>query len=71
MSARFVVVALIAASLGAQAAELPSRAEKPKAGEKARACEIEGEQGLALPGGGCVKIGGSITVGATAGNIKH
>jgi hypothetical protein len=70
-SRRFALVALVAASVGAHAAELPSRAAKPKADDKARACEIAGERGIALPNGGCVKISGYVSAGVAAGNTKH
>jgi hypothetical protein len=65
MSPRLAGVALAMIAAGASAAELPSRAEKPKAEDKARACEIDGERGIALPGGGCVKIRGYVSVGVT------
>jgi len=71
LSARLALLALLAASVGANAAELPSRAAKPKADDKARVCEIGGERGFAVPGGGCVKISGYVSVGAAAGNVKH
>ncbi len=57
---------------GAGAAELPSRTVKSKpAEEKARTCEIGGEQGVLLANGTCFKIGGYVDVGVSAGNIKH
>ena len=65
-AARLVAVALLVGAYGAGAAELPSRAAKPKSDGKARSCEIDGERGVVLPGGGCVKIGGYVSVGATA-----
>ena len=71
MSARrWVVATLMAASLGAQAAELPSHAARTRPEAKAGACEIDGERGIALPGGGCVKLSGYVSVGAT-GVLRH
>jgi hypothetical protein len=56
---------------GAGAAELPSRAAKTKPAEKPRICEIGGEQGFVTPGGGCMRVGGYVSVGVTGGNVKH
>jgi hypothetical protein len=70
-SRRFAWIALVALGISAHAAELPSRTAKPKFDDKARACEIDGERGIALPAGGCVKIGGYLSVGVAAGNVKH
>lgn len=71
MTPSLVLAALLALGLSASAAELPSRAAKPKPVEKARACEIQGQSGLALAGGVCMKISGSVSVGATVGDSKH
>jgi hypothetical protein len=66
---------LLAAALwacGASAAELPSRGVKTKAPQnKAGTCLIDGEKGFATPGGGCVRIGGYVSVGATSGNLRR
>ncbi len=57
---------------GAGAAELPTKIRDPKSEPpKARTCEIDGERGYALPGGGCVRVGGYVSVGVGAGNVKH
>jgi hypothetical protein len=66
-----LAAALALAASGARAAELPTRLHDPKREPpKARTCEIDGERGVALPGGGCVKVGGYVSVGAAA-NLKH
>jgi hypothetical protein len=68
---RLALAAVALAASGACAAELPTRLHDPKCeAPKARPCEIDGESGVALPGGGCVKIGGYVSVGAAA-NLKH
>jgi hypothetical protein len=65
-------IVLIELNFGANAAELPSRATKPlSADQKDRACEIEGERGVALPNGGCVRISGYVSVGVSAEKPKH
>jgi hypothetical protein len=57
---------------GAVAAELPSRAAKAKPPEaKARTCEIGGESGFQTPGGGCVRIGGYVSVGVSSGSLRR
>jgi hypothetical protein len=66
------ICAVVVWSCGAGAAELPSRAAKAKpAEEKARSCEIGGEQGFVTQGGGCVRVGGYVSVGVGAGNIRR
>ena len=68
-------LALCAAALlvsGECAAELPSRGVKPKpAQDKVRSCYIGGEKGIEAPGGTCIRIGGEISVGVGAGNVRH
>ena len=62
----------MACAIGAGAAELPSRAQKDKPSEsKAKTCEIDGERGVVTPFGGCVRIGGYVTLGVSSGNLKH
>ena len=57
---------------GAGAAELPSRAVKVKpAEERARACEIGGQRGVAFSYGACLRISGYVSVGAATGRVKH
>jgi hypothetical protein len=68
---RLALAAFAAMAVAANAAELPSRQPKPKPDEKLRRCEIGGERGIALPGGGCVKISGDIDVGVATGNLRH
>jgi hypothetical protein len=68
---RLALLALAATFATAEAAELPTRLSKPKPHDKAPACEIAGEPGAALPGGGCIKIGGVINVGVGAGWVKR
>jgi hypothetical protein len=68
---RLALAALAATLVAAHAAELPSRHAKPKPDEKARTCEIAGQRGIALPGGGCMRIGGDIDVGVSMGNLRH
>jgi hypothetical protein len=55
--------------LGAAAAELPTmRAAPPK---NARKCNIAGMEGVQLPGSNvCVKLGGYVSGGVSAGNTK-
>ena len=56
--------------LSATAAELPQRSESRKAtAPTARTCCIDGEPGVATPGGGCIRVSGSISVGV--GVVKH
>ena len=72
MRLRFAAAALLLAAAGASAAELPTRLHDPKKEPpKARACEIDGERGVELPGGGCVKVGGYVSFGVSSGNLKH
>jgi hypothetical protein len=68
---RLALVAFAATALAAHAAELPSRQAKPKPDEKLHTCEIAGERGIALPGGGCMKISGDIDVGVATGNLRR
>jgi len=68
----FVFVLAVLCACGAGAAELPSRAAKTKPPEaKARTCEIGGARGFETPGGGCVRIGGYVSVGVAGGNVRH
>ena len=72
MRFRLACLAALTFAGAAAAAELPSRAEKAKpAAGKAQECEIDGERGMALPGGGCVRVGGYVSVGVGAGNVKR
>jgi hypothetical protein len=72
MLTRVALCAVAFWACGAGAAELPSREAKTKAPEdKLRTCTIGGEPGFVLPGGGCVHIGGYVSVGVSAGNLKH
>jgi hypothetical protein len=58
--------------VGATAAELPQRADKPKSPEtKAHPCFIDGEPGVETPGGGCVRVSGYISSQVSAGSLKH
>ena len=67
-----LALAVVVWTCGAGAAELPSRSAKAKAPEaKARTCEIGGEQGVELANGMCVKIGGYVSVGVTAGTLRR
>ena len=66
----FCAAALLAC--GAGAAELPSRAVKPKLAEaKARECRIGGEPGVKTMSGVCVRVSGYVSVGVTAGVLRH
>jgi hypothetical protein len=54
----------------ANAAELPTL--KPVKTEHAKSCTIGGMTGVMAPGSDtCVKIGGYVSVGVTAGNVGH
>ena len=56
----------------AWAAELPSRSAKSTlADQKARDCTIDGERGVELPGGACMRISGYVSTGVSAGTVKH
>ncbi len=69
-AAGFVVAAALVGA--ATAAELPSREEKSKPVEaKVRACEIDGERGMELPGGTCVRVSGYFSAEVSAGTLKH
>jgi Porin subfamily len=64
------VIIGLAGVMGASAAELPTL--KPVKTEHAKSCTIGGMTGLMLPGSDtCVKIGGYVSVGVTAGNVGH
>jgi hypothetical protein len=68
----FALAAAFACAHSVWAVELPSRnAKSTKADQKARECTIEGEQGVELPGGGCVRISGYVSTGVSAGNVKR
>ncbi len=69
-AAAFVVLAALVGA--ATAAELPSRGDRAKPTEaKARACEIDGERGVELPGGACVRVSGYVSTGISAGTLKR
>jgi hypothetical protein len=54
------------------AAELPSRnAKSTQPDQKVRDCMIDGERGVELPGGTCVRISGYVSSGVSAGTINH
>jgi hypothetical protein len=54
------------------AAELPSRnAKSTQSDQKAHDCMIDGEHGIELPGGTCMRISGYVSTGVSAGTIKH
>jgi hypothetical protein len=66
-----LLAVLLLAAGGAFAAELPSRREAhPAKPQTPRSCEIDGEPGFPLGNDGCLRIGGYVTVGVTAGNLK-
>jgi hypothetical protein len=72
----FLSVALCAALVAGAAAgaELPSRpapgAPTAAATPAAKACQIDGEPGIMLPGSGaCLRIAGSVTVQGAFGNV--
>jgi hypothetical protein len=68
----FALVAVTLWASGAGAAELPSRGVKTKTPEeKAHVCFIDGERGVETPGGMCVRIGGYVSLGVGAGNVRH
>ena len=69
------LAAIVVATAGAQAAELPNgKAAVPAAG-RARACNVNGQPGFILPGSDtCVKISGSVEVevgASTAQGVKR
>jgi len=67
-----IILATFAWTGASSAAELPSRQAKSKPVDpRAHECVIDGERGVALPGGGCVRMSGYVSVGVTGGNIKH
>lgn len=69
--ARLVLLgALLLASGSAYAAELPSRHNDTRPKPAARKCEIDGDAGVPIPGGGCMHIGGYVSVGVNAGTLK-
>ncbi len=62
--------AAIVAVVGAQAPDLPTIMPAPA--EHLRACYVGGMAGVVVPGGGaCVKIGGYVTGGVEAGNVRQ
>jgi hypothetical protein len=68
----FTLAVAFACAHSVWAAELPSRSAKAtQADHKARDCMIDGEHGVELPGGGCVRISGYVSTGVSAGNAKH
>jgi hypothetical protein len=69
LRAALALCAVVVWTGGAGAAELPSRAAKGKAPEKARYCEIGGARGVLLENGTCVRVGGYVSVGV--GSVKH
>ena len=61
----------ICAPMGARAAELPSRNAKPAETDKAKACTIDGQAGVLLPGSQtCVRVSGSVSAQVTAGSLS-
>ena len=57
---------------GAGAVELPARTAKARPAEnRAAYCEIDGVRGFATPGGGCVRVGGYVSVGVSSGGLKR
>ncbi len=66
------LAAALACAQSVSAAELPSRSAKAsQADQKARECTIDGEPGIELPGGTCVRISGYVSTGVSAGNVKR
>jgi hypothetical protein len=58
--------------VGATAAELPQRPDKPKSSKtKARTCFINGAPGVETPGGGCIRVSGYISSQGSIGGVKH
>jgi hypothetical protein len=58
--------------VGAMAAELPQRSDRPKTpAAKAHACFIAGAPGFETPGGVCVRVSGYISSQASAGSLRH
>jgi hypothetical protein len=72
---RWVASALVAALLGAaaaQAAELPSQrhADKPKQAEAAKKCNVAGSPGILAGNGVCVRFSGYVTSQFGGGQLK-
>jgi hypothetical protein len=72
---RWVASALVAALLGAaaaQAAELPSQrhADKPKQAEAAKKCNVAGSPGILAGDGVCVRFSGYVTSQFGGGQLK-
>jgi hypothetical protein len=62
---------VVGAPMGARAAELPSRNAKPAEANKARACTVDGQAGVLLPGSQtCVRVSGSVSAQVTAGSLS-
>ena len=56
-------------AIAAQAAELPNMKAAPT--ERVKKCNVGGMAGVLMPGtGACVKIGGYVSGGVEAGNVK-
>lgn len=69
---KFVATALAAMGLlvgRAPAAELPNMKAAP-APQRAKVCNIGGMTGVLTAGGVCIKIGGYISAGVQAGNLR-
>jgi hypothetical protein len=58
----------VASAVAAQAAELPTMKAAPT--KPVKTCNVGGMAGVVIPGGACVKIGGYVSGGVQAGNIK-
>lgn len=72
MTRGFALCAALVWALGAGAAELPSRSAKADPGRsKPRSCEIDGAAGFVTPGGGCVRVGGYVSLGVSARPTRH
>jgi hypothetical protein len=72
---RWVASALVAALLGAaaaQAAELPSQrhADKPRQAEAAKKCNVAGSPGILAGDGVCVRFSGYVTSQFGGGQLK-
>jgi hypothetical protein len=67
-----VLAAVFVCAHTAWAAELPSRnAKSVQSDSKAHDCMIDGERGVELPGGTCMRISGYVSSGVSAGTVKH
>ena len=68
--APIVLAALLAASVDARGAELPSReAKAPTA--KAKTCTVNGVPGVVMPGSDiCLRLSGSVSASVAAGTLS-